>query len=166
MKNYKKTISKEIVKELIHGKINEASFLIPQKDVPDLQPSKTNNNAPQWHDFEMRIWKLGEEIRPLLAQHPKLRADKELTEMILEIALDSKAKRGRQSFIMLLGYKIYKALAPELIKQLNDKFVDGHVLSSIYKMQADGFVKEIKPFTKYPITWIRNYAKKYVQKYR
>lgn len=66
---------------------------------------------------------------------------------------------------MLLGYKFCSEYAPSLIRQIDDKFVHGHIILTVLKMQAPGFVKIIQPFTKHKLTWIRNDAKKYCERY-
>jgi hypothetical protein len=152
-------------RQRILEKITEAKELIPQKELPTLPRSKELLGAPEWYDFELEIWDLGEEIRQIMVQYPKLREDKQLAEQILEIAIDRRAKRGRQSFILLLEYKVYSEYAPRLIAQLDDPAVDGHVISTVLKMRAPQFVDEIEPFTNHKMTWIRNYAKKYVERY-
>ena len=91
--------------------------------------------------------------------------DKELLKKILEISLNRNSKRGRQPFIMLLGNTNCKAFSEDIISQLNDKFVYGHVIDSIYKMRVNKYVKEIVQFCSDETTWIRNTAKKYIEKY-
>lgn len=52
-----------------------------------------------------------------------------------------------------------------LISQLDDNFVYGHIIDTIYKMKASEFIEIIKPYCNDKETWIRNKAKKYVEKY-
>ncbi len=48
---------------------------------------------------------------------------------------------------------------------MNDHDVDGQVIDSLYKMGANEYVELIKPFLTHKQTWIRNEAKRYIQKY-
>ena len=47
-------------------------------------------------------------------------------------------RRGRQSFIMLLGFKAAEPFAGEIAHDLRDRDVDGHVLDTPLKMRAPG----------------------------
>jgi hypothetical protein len=152
-------------KQQILEKITEAKKLIPQKELPTLPESKELLGAPEWYEFELKIWELGEQIRQIMVQYPKLREDRHLAVQLVDIATDRRAKRGRQSFILLLAYSAYCEYAPRLIDQLDDPAVDGHVISAILKMRAPQFVDEIEPLTNHKMTWIRNYARKYVERY-
>ena len=84
---------------------------------------------------------------------------------IIGISLDIKAKRGRQSFVMLLGKKAYNEYSEVLIPILCDGDVDGQVIYTLYKMQAGQYVDLIKHFTEHKRSWIRNEAKRYIQKF-
>ena len=66
---------------------------------------------------------------------------------------------------MLLGKVKYREYANELISLLQDDDVNGHVIDTLYKMRADSYVALIAPFLTHKQTWIRNTAKKYVQKF-
>ena len=133
---------------------------------PDLPPGQYTSGSPEWHDFEHVIWALGEDIRQLFINNKSLRKDIELQRTILRIATDPKAKRGRQSFIMLLGYTFCSQFAHQIAEQLSDPHVCGHVVDTLLKMRTPDFVNEVKPFTRYKTTWIRNKAKRYIEKYR
>jgi hypothetical protein len=66
---------------------------------------------------------------------------------------------------MLLGKTKYCEYANALVPLLQDDDVNGHVIDTLYKMRANGYVELITPFLKHRQTWIRNIAKKYVQKF-
>ena len=146
--------------------ISQAETLIPKILEPDLPPAKISDKDisgnPAWHDFEHKIWSTGEELRALIQKNPALRKDAKLFQRILNIAKNRNAKRGRQSFIMLLASKQFSNFAADLVTQLDDKFVDGQVICAIQKMRVSGFENEIKPFTENEHAWIRNAAKKYL----
>ena len=152
-------------KEEIIGLINEAKNLTPKKMEKDLNPMEGFPDVPNWHKYENEIWKIGEKIRQIIHNKKSLRRDKEINDLIMEVCMDKKSKRGRQPFILLLGYKHLSGFAPKLITMLSDKFVDGQIIDTVYKMQAKGFEKDIKPFTTEKLTWIRKTAIKYVEKY-
>jgi hypothetical protein len=115
-----------------------------------------------WEKFELDIWQHGEKVRQLLFQNKTLRSDSDILAKIANISLNRNARNGRQSFIMLLGHVNCKSYARQLIQQMDDNSVNGHIIDSIYKMKAVGFAKEIRPFINHKITWIRNIAKKYL----
>ena len=151
-------------KQLILEKIEIAKSEIPNKMLPDLQVNEISGN-PEMHPFEYKIWTLGEEIRPLLVNKPQLRNDSEIQNGILEICLEQKAKRGRESFVMLMGNVNFSKYAPEIASLIKDHYISGHVIDTLVKMKQSGFSEEIAPYMKSKTTWVREAAKKYCEKY-
>jgi len=150
------------------NKLNEllsnAEFMIPDEILPDLPFMETTLDVHDWYDFEHELWGIGEEIR----QHilcGKKKPNAEQVERIVSICMDKRAKRGRESFVMLLGKKCYINYAEKIATLLSDSDVDGHVIDTLYKMGADGYNLQIEPFTNHNRVWIRNKAKKYLEKY-
>lgn len=124
---------------------SEAAIPIEQK--PDLPQGKNTSGAPEWYRFEHAIWAFGGDIRRLFLKSKFLRKDVELQRAILRVAIDPKAKRGRQSFIMLLGYLACVQFAPQIAEQLSDPQVCGHAIDTLSKMKCSDYVKAIEPFT-------------------
>ncbi len=142
--------------------ISQAEKLIPKTLEPNLPPTEL---IPDWHDFEHKIWRLGEELRQLIKENPTLvetGRDPSLLQRIVKICINRNAKRGRQSFIMIFELKQFSKFATDLATQLDDEFVNGHVVRAIQKMHVAGFDSEIKPFADHKHAWIRNAAKKYL----
>ena len=152
-------------KEALNILLDQANELIPATIEKDLAPMDIAPGVPQWHDYEHQLWKIGEDIRQILNSHTPLRRDKELLDRFLSIALNRNAKRGRQSFIMLLWYKHCAEYAGLLAAQLDDRSVKGHIIEGLNKMKAGQFTDLVAPFTQDKTTWIRNQAKKYMQTY-
>ena len=141
-----------------------AVALIPTTVLPALPFMKQAPTVHDWYDFEHRLWELGEEIRQLTVTENKALSAEHI-ETICRICSDPKAKRGRESFVMLMGKKRYSDYASRLATLLTDGDVNGHVISTLNKMGASQYVEEIKPYTAHATSWIRNEAKKYVKKY-
>ncbi len=110
--------------------VARAESLIPERRVPELAPLSGNPDVPEWHGFELKVWEIGEQIRQILARHQSLRKDRELQEAFVRILTNANAKRGRQSFVMLLGYKSCQVHAATVAAQINDPNVTGHVIST------------------------------------
>ena len=144
--------------------IKNASSIIPAEAIEDLPP-KEFKDVPQWHKFEYEIWDLGEKVKQLLVRDPLLRKDQDIEKGILDVAMNSKAKRGRQSFVLLLGSVKHAHLAKNIVTTLFDENVNGHVIDALLKMRAGNYVEKVKPFTSSDVTWIRNKAKKYCERY-
>lgn len=157
-------IKNENLKEEILNLIEKTRSIIPSELEDDLE-IESISKQPKWHSFEHQIWKNGEEIRQKLLFDKKLKKDEEVFDKLLTIATNRYAKRGRQSFILLFGSVKYIKYSSELIKHINDGCVNGQVIDTIYKMRVCNYVEEIKPFCNSPITWIKNIAKKYIEKY-
>lgn len=153
---------KQEVLEIADNLLSRAEKIIPKTLEPDLPPTELFPDVPDWHDFEHKIWRLGAELRQLVQANPALRKEDELYRRILKISMNRNAKRGRQAFIMLFDSKQLSKFAPDLIMQIDDKFVEGHIVKAIQKMPAIGFNNEIKPFAEHKTAWIRNVAKKYL----
>lgn len=158
-------MSSEATKSLILKKIKRAQGLIPKQLEPDLPPTQLLPDVAEWHSYEHEIWKLGAEIRQLIATCPSLRNDEELNTKIVSICLNPNTKRGRQSFIMLLGYKQHSNFAPDLIAQVTDGHVTGHILDTISKMKISGYSHIMRQYTDHETTWIKNVAKRYLTQY-
>lgn len=160
-------MTKEEAKKKIQDIVRKTEKVIPLTYVENLPPiDKKNPDIPKFHDFEHEIWIKGSAIKQILCEHTSLRKDKSLLESFLSIATNRNAKRGRQIFIMLLAYKHCAEYAPFLIKQIDDSFVDGHVISTLNKMNVYQYTSFIMPFTTDKIAWIRNEAKKYISRSR
>lgn len=144
--------------------LSRAEETIPNEVLPDLPFTKDFPNIPQWHDFEHKLWAIGEEIRQVSVASKKA-FNKHQIDRIVHICLDKKAKRGRQSFLMLMGKTKYCDCANVLVPLLSDDDVNGHVIDTLYKMRAKDYVALITPFLNHQQTWIRNAAKKYVRKF-
>jgi len=124
----------------------------------------TSSSQPE-KNFENSIWGLGEGIRQILVKFPKLRKDKELQKEIVDICLNKFSGRGRESFLMLLS-KSFEEYASQIITQIDDINVTGHVISAMLTMQAAGYTEQIKPFINHKMPWIRKSALRYVEKYK
>ena len=153
-------------REEFNTRINElllaARSLIPNDYPPDLPFMQLAPTVHDWYDFEHRIWGIGEDIRQLTVTENK-HLSAEHTDLICEICLDRRAKRGRQSFIMLLGKKRYSHYADKIAPLVSDDDVCGHVINTLYKMGAYQYADMVKPYTSHSITWIRNEAKRYIK---
>ena len=141
-----------------------AEKLIPQEDLPNLPYMKLAPNVHDWYDFEHKLWELGEDIRRLILSERKELNTSQI-ERVCKICSDSKAKRGRQSFVMLFGKKRFFPYAERIAGLLPDEDIDGHIISILYKMGAFQYTELIKPYIDHRTTWIRNEAKRYMQKY-
>lgn len=150
---------------MINEIVEKTIKLIPAIYEDNLPSSKQIPDIPQWHDYEHEIWKNGEQIRQILLEHKNLWSDKALLNSFLVIALNRNAKRGRQSFILLFGYKFCAEYSNFFIEELDDVFVRGHIINVLNKMKTPNYVSLIMPYTTDKTAWIRNEAKKYVKQH-
>ena len=143
---------------------NELNFLlakaedkIPNENLPNLPFMELAPDVHDWYMFEHEIWEIGEEIRQLIFSSKKVLTDFQI-DRIINICLDERAKRGRQSFVLLLGKKAYQKYSDKIVPLLNSDDIDGHVIDALYKMQAGQYVDLIHPFTTHKKTWIKKYC--------
>ena len=144
--------------------LQKAEALIPEELLPDLPYMKDAPDVHDWYMFEHELWGVGEEIRQLILKYKK-KIDKNQIDRIVNICLDKRAKRGRQSFVLLLGKKQYAAYADKIVTVLEDDDVDGQVINTLYKMHAGQYVELMKPFLNHKRTWIKNEAKRFINKF-
>lgn len=128
----------------INNLLTRAEALIPEENLPDLPYMDLAPDVHDWYEFEHKLWEIGEEIRQFISEN-KNKLNKNQIDRIVSICLDKKAKRGRQSFVMLLGKKIYNSYADMIVTVLNDDDVDGQVIDTLYKMGAKEYVEQIEP---------------------
>ena len=155
-------MSKDQTKIEIKELVEKAKNLIPNSHPPNLASLDNIPNVLAWHEYEVKVWEYGEQIRLKLSKYKSLRKDKDLLDLFLTVCLDPNAKRGRQSFLMLFWYKSCQEYAPSIVTQINDEYVTGHIIEGLIKMHAIGYAAIIRRFTNHKITWIRNLARKYV----
>lgn len=146
--------------------LERANRAVPTDNKPNLPPGKNTQGEPEWYVFENNIWMIGEEIRKILIESKSLRRDREISSLILGIATNENAKRGRQSFIMMLGSVNHAEYASKIVTQLSDEFVSGHVIDALTKMKCPNYVKQVEPFSESKKTWVRNKAKRYIGRFK
>jgi hypothetical protein len=143
----------------------KALSLAPALYPPTLPPFKEFPEVPDWDSFEHEAWGIGESVRRSFVQHPKFKKNDDLLNKVVEVAVCRNLRRGRQSFIMALGFVAARQHAKTLSRFLNDPDVDGQVVYTLIKMKAPGFIPEVEPLLQSDKTWIRNLAKKYLGRY-
>jgi hypothetical protein len=151
--------------EEIFAACETALSLAPALYPPTLPPFKESLGAPDWYSFEHEAWGIGESVRRSFVQNPKFKKNQDVLNRMLEVACCRNLRRGRQSFIMALGFVAARLYAKTLSSFLNDPDVDGHVVYTLIKMKAPGFISEVEPLLQSDKTWIRNLAKKYLSRY-
>jgi hypothetical protein len=153
--------SAEIV-EAIHKLCASA----PDGRPTDLAPGKYTSGQPEWSRLEHTAWSLGEQVRQALARNPKLRTKPEILEAIVQVVECESLRRGRQSFALCLAFVGAKPTAARLSPYLGDKDVCGHVLRALIGMRAPGYTSEVAQLRAAEHAWIRNLAKKYLERYQ
>jgi hypothetical protein len=145
--------------------LEKAKELTPNSLEPDLPSIEGHSDIPSWHDYEHKIWEIGEEISQISFEYKRLRKDDSINEMIVDFCTNKNAKRGRESFVMLLWYKHNQKYADQLISLLNDKYVYGHIITALNKIQMSGFDQEVLPFINDKKSWIKKEVAKYLEKF-
>src|SRR5688572_28982540 len=107
--------STDEVRQRLLDMVRLAEASLPREEMPDLPPGPLTQGEPEWYPFEHEIWKVGESIRQVMNDKPSLRGDPELLNAFQRIACDSRAKRGRQTFVLLFAYQACAPFARTLI---------------------------------------------------
>jgi hypothetical protein len=150
------------VRSAIDDALARAQALIPTTQLPYLPTTPELRGAPEWYPFEHQVWKVGEDIRQQFRREPRLRKDAALQLQIMHVACNRRALRGRQSFVLLLGYRGASAHGEELASQLDDHGVAGQIIHALYFMRARGFTARVWPFLEDEKAWIRKEARRYL----
>jgi hypothetical protein len=150
-------------KEHILADCAAARALAPETFPADLPA--TESGAPDWYRFEHEAWAIGEQVRHCLLRQPQLKRDAAVQRAIVDVIHCGNLRRGRQSFVMLLGYKAAQEWAPVIASYLDDPDVCGHTLDTLLKMRVPGYAVQVEPLLASKYTWIRNLARKYRERY-
>ena len=108
---------------------------------------------------------MGESIRKSLQAHPSLKKDPLIAAAILDVLRHRNLRRGRESFVMALGYVGASAHAPALVALIGDHDICGHVVDTLLKMRVGGYGREVAPLAGHKQAWVRRLAKRYVERY-
>lgn len=147
----------------LNSLLDEAESIIPNEDLPPLPFRNDCLDVHDWYDFEQRLWDKGEEIRKLIVKERR-ELNKDQSNRVCDICLNKNAKRGRQSFVLLLGKKRYIEYASKIADLLSDDDVDGQTINTLYKMGTTEYQELIKTFLNHNRSWIRNEAKRYINR--
>jgi hypothetical protein len=145
--------------------LDRALSFAPSEYPPDLPSSDELRGAPEWYSFELKVWEIGEDIRQQLQKTPQLIADTDFLNKIVSVIQCRNLRRGRQSFVLLLGFKGASGYADEVARLLSDPDVAGHALDTLQKMRLAGYASEVEALLESEHTWIRNKAKTYLGRY-
>lgn len=144
---------------------DQALRLSPSEWPPTLPTSKELLGAPEWYSFEHEAWRIGESVRRAFSHHPALKKNATLISKTVSVATCRNLRRGRQSFIMAIGFVAARPYASSLIEFLDDPDVDGQVVYTLLRMRADGFAHAVAPLLTSDKNWIKRLAEKYVKRY-
>ena len=155
-----------VARERIDALLDKALRLLPKARPAALPPTRDIPDVPEWHDVELRLWAIGEDIRQELNGKTSLRGDVALYKRIFQVVSDRRGMRGRQSFALLFAYRPCLPWAERLAGLLPDEDgdIDGHVLSALNKMKAAGFSQVVNLYVKSPVAWVRREARRYLEK--
>jgi len=131
-------------------------------DVPADPPNCAISGAPAWYPFEHTAWAIGEEIRQSFQAHPRLKRDLASLHAVLDVARYRNLRRGRESFVMALGFTGAATHASALAELIDDPDISGHVVDTLLKMRAPGYSSQVSPLTAHKRAWVRRLAERYI----
>ena len=149
----------------IRAACQHAVALAPLAYPPDLPSKPELLGAPDWYPFEHTPCALGEEIRQAFKRTSGLKHNSAVLESIADVVDTINLRRGRQSFVMALGFKAAAGLAQRIAAHLSDRDVAGQCVDTLLKMRAPGFAAEVALLRDDDQTWVRRLARKYIERY-
>jgi hypothetical protein len=76
-------------------------------------------------------------------QFPKLKKRAALIAKVVEVATHRNLRRGRQSFVMAIGFVDASQYAATLVPFLSDSDVDGQIVHTLRQMRASGHARVV-----------------------
>src|SRR5215208_530338 len=149
----------------VRGACAKARALAPAEYPPDLPTTPLLAGAPAWYPFEHEAWGTGEVIRQSLRAAPALKRDASVRQAIVEVAGCRNLRRGRQPFVLALGFVGARDHAPALAELLSDPDVGGQAVDTLIKMRAAGYEARVAPLLRARHAWIRTVARRYVERF-
>ncbi len=137
----------------------------PTEFPPDLPPDPRISNVPAWYAFEHSAWPIGESIRQSLSSNPKLKKDPIVLRAILDVVCFPNLRRGRQSFVMALGFSAAVNHAATLAPFMSDPDIGGQVIHTLLKMRAPGFGGQATSLLSHKQAWVRRLAQRYIDRF-
>jgi hypothetical protein len=143
----------------------EALALAPPAWPITLPRSPQLKGAAEWYEFEHHAWEIGESVRRAFAKNRRFKTNRALLTKVAEAATCRNLRRGRQSFVMALGFVAARQYAPALAEYVNDPDVGGQVVDTLLKMRVPGYARMIGSLLRSEKAWIRRLAGRYVERY-
>jgi hypothetical protein len=134
-------------------------------DLPSPERVAGSLGLRQWHAFERDTWPIGEAIRRAFVQFPKLKKRTALIGKVVEVATHRNLRRGRQSFLMAMGFVYASQYAATLVPFLRDSDVDGQIVHTLLKMRASGYARVVATLLGSKEAWKLLLARKYIERY-
>lgn len=151
------------IRDLIWAKLDEVPPLLDSAKEGGPSSSDSSDETDWLRPPVDAIWRIGDDIRRLIAFRPALRKDSEIQQAVLGVIRDGRAGRGRQSFVMLLESRVCSELGGDLSSFLADPDISGHVANALYKMRAPGYSRLMAPLDSDGVeNWVRKAAKRYI----
>ena len=151
--------------EQIIGACVATKALAPAECPPDLPTSPLLSGEPGWYDFEEQAWPIGEAIHRSLKAKSQLRRDTSVTQAIFGVIGCRNLRRGRQSFVLALGYTTASQHAAGIAALLSDPDICGHVVDTLLKMQVSGYELQVAELARHQQPWVRRLSRRYVARY-
>ena len=143
----------------------KAKALAPLDVPPDLPPDPTICNVPAWYGFETAAWGIGETLRLSFCASSKLKHDTGAVQAVLGIIQYRNLRRGRESFVMALGFTAAARYAGALAELIGDSDIEGHIVSTLLKMRAPGYAPQVAQLANHKQIWVRRLVKRYIDRY-
>lgn len=120
------------------------------------------HGQPDWLQYEMRIWELGEKLRPELKKR-KWSGNEALVKSVQAICQREELGKGRQTFVILLATIGSSEDGNALGKLIEQTEVRGHCIQALTKLGNFGFCAEVAKQVPELKGWEKTAAKRYLE---
>lgn len=116
-----------------------------------------------WYSFEFYIWQLGENLRNIIRKK-NFKKSAQVEKAIINVLMNNTYGKGRETFALLVGEFKFHLSEKQIGILLDDNDVYGHIIISLIKLKMKGFDEKIKEIMNSEKGWIKQEAKKYLEK--
>ena len=142
--------SRAVLAACAEWEATERSLVIPQL-----------KDAPPWAAYELKILKLGRALDFVMRKFGYWKGRGVLLDAVVEVAVDIRYGRGRQSFAATLGEHGQGAYGAELAGLLSDEGLAGYAMKALQRSENHEYLDRVLAAAHGGRPWVQSAARAY-----